>query len=343
MRKSRIIILLILLWLAFGCAVAQADDVMHTLRMQAIQQLIEKGFDRRETMPFGEPWSDYIHLTGSQTYPDYPDYSTTTGINVQDDLDILLEKKISNLGMLHTIAYKLFEMPWKGLIFDDAEIKDLQKVYLFKTEQDLKDLWYVVSSYRTRINNDQKRRSDNIMISYNNIGNVRVLNPDQELSFMTEVHYEPDTYKLAMVDGWAIMWGLTRVKWGGICWASRGINTLILPNKAFEITLRYNHSRTYKNLYQNEINGQEYWIPGLDIAVYAMPGSTKDYKFKNIRPYPVVMVLNYDGTLGTQEELFVLSKAEDRGELVYKERKGNCFYREANGNPFKSCYGSVLW
>jgi vancomycin resistance protein YoaR len=92
---------------------------------------------------------------------------------------------------------------------------------------------------------------------------------------------------------------------------------MILPNRAFEIITRYNHTRTYKNMYQNEIDGQEFWIPGLDVAVYRMASSTKDFVFKNIRPYPVVMVINYDGTRGGQEELFVLSHEEDRGELRY--------------------------
>jgi hypothetical protein len=70
-------------------------------------------------------------------------------------------------------------------------------------------------------------------------------------------------------------------------------------------------------MYQNEINGQEFWIPGIDVAVYRMAASTKDFVFKNIRPYPVVMVINFDGKSGDEEELFVLSKEEDRGEVKY--------------------------
>jgi hypothetical protein len=69
---------------------------------------------------------------------------------------------------------------------------------------------------------------------------------------------------------------------------------MILPNRAFEIMTRYNHTRTYKNMYQNEINGKEYRIPGLDVAVYRMSGGTKDFIFKNIREYPVVLIMNYD-------------------------------------------------
>ena len=51
-------------------------------------------------------------------------------------------------------------------------------------------------------------------------------------------------------------------------------------------------------MYQNSINGKEFWIPGLDVAVYRMGGSQKDFIFKNIREYPVVLVMNYDGSAG---------------------------------------------
>ncbi|MBU0627144.1 hypothetical protein KKG31_02820 [Patescibacteria group bacterium] len=45
---------------------------------------------------------------------------------------------------------------------------------------------------------------------------------------------------------------------------------MILPNKAFEILERKNHTYNYTNLYNNTINGKESWIPGLDVAVYKL-------------------------------------------------------------------------
>jgi cell division protein YceG involved in septum cleavage len=35
---------------------------LHTLRIQSLQMLIDKGFDRFITLPFG-PGSDFVHLT----------------------------------------------------------------------------------------------------------------------------------------------------------------------------------------------------------------------------------------------------------------------------------------
>ncbi len=321
---------------------SEQNTLLQELRIQAIQMLISKNFDHFITMPFW-PGSDFVHLTWSQVAPEYPSYYMTTGIIVEDDLDIILLKKIEDLYTNRSWFGKFSKSSLADVVLTDEDIKGLQKVYFFKTQKDLEDLGYVVSSYRTRINNDANWRKDNTFISYWNIGNVRVLNPQQTFSFMDEIHYNPavKNRKLNTVFGLAIMWGVTRVKGGWICGASRGINAAIITNKAFDIITRYNHTKTWKHLYQNNINGKEYWIPGLDVAVYRMWGGQKDFVFKNIREYPVILVMNYDGTSGWQEELFVLSKKEDRGELSYIGSKGNCYTWEANGESFRSCYNSV--
>ena len=345
-----VFIALLLSAVTFAISYSQDTDegtqatLLHTLRIQAIQSLIEKGFDKFETMPFG-PGSDFLHLTWNQVYPNYPEYYMNSGINVQDDLDELLLKKMNELYANRSWLEKFSDPSFDALTLTDEDIQQLKTVYLFKTEQDLKDLGYVVSSYRTRINNDANRRKDNIFISYRNIWNVRVLNTQQRFSFMDEIHYDSavKNRKRDTVSGFAIMWWVTSVKGWWICGASRGINATIITNKAFDIITRYNHTKTWKHLYQNEINGKEYRIPGLDVAVYRMWWGTKDFVFKNIREYPVVLVMNYDGTTGGLEELFVLSKKQDRSELKYLWNKGNCYSREANGEPFKSCYGLVSW
>lgn len=320
------------------------NQLVQTLRIQAIQQLIDKKFDRFVTMPFG-PGSDNIHLTWSQVYPEYPDYYLNTGLTVQDDLDILLLKKIEELYVNRSWFGKFSKPSTDDLILTDEDIKTLKTVYFFKSQEDLEDLWYVVSSYRTRINNDPDWRKDNIFISYRNIGNVRIINPGQQFSFMDEIHYDPAVkdWKLDTVSGLAIMWGVSSVKWWGICGASRGINSAIMTNKSIEIVTRYNHTKTRKYMYQNSINGKEYRIPGLDVAVYRMWWSQKDFVFKNIRKYPVVLIMNYDGTKWGEEELFVLSHKEDRGTLEYVGKSGNCYSRKANGEAFRSCYNLVSW
>ena len=81
-----------------------------------------------------------MHLTGSTTYPDYPDYTMNTGIQLQDDLDILLEKKIQTLNKDRPFYSSLVNFSADTLTLSEDDIKQLQKVYLFKSEQDLKDL-----------------------------------------------------------------------------------------------------------------------------------------------------------------------------------------------------------
>ena len=320
------------------------NQLSQTLRIQAIQQLIEKKFNHFVTMPFG-PGNDSVHLSWSQIYPEYPDYYVNTWVNVEDDLDKILEKKIQELDADRPFYVSLTRYSAEHFALTDEEISQLQKVYLFKNGKDLKDLWYVVSSYRTRINADDEWRRQNISISYRNIWNVRVLNTQQQLSFMDEIHYDAsaNNRKRDTVSGLAIMWGVSSVKWWGICGASRGINATIITNKAFDIIERFNHTKTWKYMYQNYINGKEYRLPGLDVAVYRMWSSAKDFVFKNIRNYPVVLVMNYDGTKWWQEELFVLSHEEDRGTLEYIGKSGNCYSWKANGETFKSCYNSVSW
>lgn len=131
----------------------------------------------------------------------------TTGIVVQDDLDILLLKKIEELYDHRSRFGKFSEPSFDELVLTSGDIQQLKTVYLFKNEQDLKDLGYVVSSYRTRINNDADRRKDNIYISYRNIGNTRVINAHQQLSFMDEIHYDAsdNNRKKDTVSGLAIM------------------------------------------------------------------------------------------------------------------------------------------
>jgi len=316
------------------------NQIMQKLRIQTIQNLIENNFDHFKTIPFG-PGSDQINLREPIISSEYPDFILHQKITKQDDLDILLEKKLQNMIPKHPIRYQTPN--FENFELTTEEIDQLQKVYLFKNEQDLRDLDYVVSSYRTRTNNDQPGRQSNIMISYRNIGNTRVINPQQKISFMDEIFLEKKEYTKDLAYGRANIWGIVKVKGGGICGGARGIHTTILPNKAFKIIDKKNHTRTYKNLYQNTINGEESRIPGLDVAVYALAGAKKDFIFQNIRDYPVILVMNYDGTPGHEEEVFVLSKKKDRGYLKFLNKEKNCYHRENNGKQRKSCYGAILW
>jgi len=42
-----------------------------------------------------------------------------------------------------------------------------------------------------------------------------------------------------------------------------------------------------------------------------------DVKVQNIRDYPIIVVFNFDGLSGSVEQMFTLSKAQDRGSFEY--------------------------
>ncbi len=313
------------------------------LRMSYIQRLIDMGFDRFETKPFG-PWNHNIILSWIDI-DWYPDYQVNYTIQDLDDLDLLISQKLQKISLNHSIGYRLPDISDIWLNLTSQDIDWLDKVYFFKTSQDLKDLWYIVSSYRTRTNTDEPWRQDNIMISYRNIWNTRVLNTDQVLSFMQEIRYDPQVkdWKKDLASWRANIWWLVKVRWWWICGAAWWINALVRPNRAVEVIDWKPHTRTYKSLYKNEINWEESWIPWLDIAVYSFSRATQDFKIKNIRPYPIILTMNYDGSEWWQEELFILSRLQDRGYLRYIWKKSNCYTREANQQQFTSCYWTVLW
>ncbi|MEI7558344.1 MAG: hypothetical protein WCJ45_06120 [bacterium] len=84
-------------------------------------------------------------------------------------MDILLEKKIQSMDAQRPFYASLAKYSQETLALDTSDIKQLKNVYLFKDTQDLKDLGYIVSSYRTRTNTDAARRRDNMSISFRNI------------------------------------------------------------------------------------------------------------------------------------------------------------------------------
>jgi|GEM_PF-4931313 len=64
----------------------------------------------------------------------------TTGITVQDDLDILLLKKIDEAYTNRSRFGKFSEPSFDELVLTSDDIQQLKTVYLFKTQQDLNDL-----------------------------------------------------------------------------------------------------------------------------------------------------------------------------------------------------------
>jgi len=73
-------------------------------------------------------------------YPEYPGYMLNTGINLEDDLDILLEKKIQELYNERSLYAKILNKPIDIPIITDEDIQQLKNVYLFKNQKDLENL-----------------------------------------------------------------------------------------------------------------------------------------------------------------------------------------------------------
>lgn len=109
------------------------------MRARAIQTLIEHNFDHWETFPLGAGY-DFLHITGDMKYPEYPDFFMTTGIDLKDDLDLLLEKKIEEVSLRNPLMYQLPDFTFSSLQLTEEDIKGLKKVYLFKNEQDIRNL-----------------------------------------------------------------------------------------------------------------------------------------------------------------------------------------------------------
>jgi len=67
-----------------------------------------------------------------------------------------------------------------------------------------------------------------------------------------------------------------------------------LTNTAIEINERYPHTKRYANLYDSFVNGESINIPGLDSTVFF---PDKNMQLTNKRSYPVIVILNYDGSV----------------------------------------------
>ena len=133
---------------------------------------------------------------------------------MQDDLDILLSKKIEEIYANRSWLQRFSEPSFATILLTEEDIRALETVYFFKSQADLEAMGYVVTSFRTRINKDPKWRQSNIMISYRNMGNVRVLHPGQVLKFMDEIHYNPahNNHKRDLASGMANVGGLNMVR-----------------------------------------------------------------------------------------------------------------------------------
>jgi len=141
------------------------------------------------------------------------------------------------------------------------EYNQLDDILLFKTQEDLEALDYVLSSRRLRINEDADYRRYNIKTSFHNLHNVRIINPGKTFSFAHNVHKNAyvDDGKFYFTEGYAYLWsqGLVKVYAGWLCGGLTAFFQGLVSNQGFEILEKRNHTVWYDDLYSATIDGQE--------------------------------------------------------------------------------------
>jgi hypothetical protein len=164
-------------------------------------------------------------------------------------------------------------------------------------------LWYEIISHRTRVNKDASYRRENIARAFSHIGHVRVLNPWQTISYLIDSEFDPEE-QVKYLEWKAIFLDEEVDEYGWwLCGGSTAIYQWSFLNTWLEFVSR-NHSKWYSSLYTATINGQEQQVPGIDSTIYA---PYLDLKLTNKRTYPILVVMNYDGSLGWTEEVLTLS------------------------------------
>jgi len=306
----------------------QYQDAHTHIRRLFLQSIISRGFSGFLAEPFDNGDGKIALLTNTG----FSDFVLLEDIPQKDMLDNLLLNKLVQYRkqILHGVVTH-----W--LYITQQEYDSLSNIYLFKNNEDLYGLWYEVVAYRYRTNNDAAYRRNNINVAFSRIGNVRVINPNETFSFQTTIQ---DSNEWKFKAGPSIVGGKTvYVYWGWLCGASTALYQWILTNTAIEINERYPHTKRYANLYDSFVNGESINIPGLDSTVFF---PDKNMQLTNKRSYPVIVILNYDGSVWWTEEVFSLSKIADKGSLAYKWLNKKCYVREINGTDVSSCYQQIF-
>jgi len=319
------------------------DEFLETMRTMVISQLIQSGYDGFNQRPFGTADNSGLLNDG---YADQVFVSTP--IYQDDVLDLYLNDQLRDVVLGDTMDADLMISPsvynaWKW------------KVQLFKNTEDLEALGYQVVSHRVRINSDTGYRRANIAQAFNQIGHVRVLNPGDEISYLEDSNFDPYTQAL-YEDGLVINMDEEVEEYGGgLCGGSTAIYQWIVTNKALSRPALRNHSKRYHHLYDATIDGQLINTPGIDSTIYS---NSLDLRMKNIANHPVILVSNYEGGMGEEEEVFTIGYASDRGSITYvwsrphyatlsvawwwsKSVVGECHTWNINGTERESCYKEI--
>ncbi len=323
------------------------SNMRHQVRKLILQQLISQWFTGWATRPRVGTTNNMLTSIGTGTYDiRYPIEST-------DELDVLLQDLMDRYAVIPLDPARRTNIKMEDIIIRESDWRGWSDIYLFKNATDLQDLGYEIVSHRTRVNQDKEYRRFNIMTAFAKMGNVIVLNPWQKLQYLRDIAFDNGPrknykYGLSIIGDEEIM----DYGWG-ICGSSTALYQGILTNMALDITQRRSHTRRYSDLYPATINWQYIKTPGIDSALY---GPSLDLHFTNVRPYPVIIVANYDGSAWGMEEVFSLAYSGDRGSFEYLSSyktstvdssngatlRGGCYMRKVNGVEQKSCYKKVM-
>lgn len=312
------------------------EEFSHKLRISLIKFLIDDQYSNFLNQPYQENGNGKII---QQSW----DFKVLKDITTKDMLDTLLTNK-SSLFQRDFIQIKKLNkhLEFSPITINTQEYQNLWPVFLFKNEQDLRDLWYELISRKSRINTDPDYRIHNIYTAFNNIWNVRLIMPGETFSLARELHYNPnfEDGNEAYVAGFATFGaGARMIYGGGLCGVATAFYQWTLTNLWFALVEYKAHSTYYRNLYEAEINGTMIKDPWLDATLYS---PMFDLKVKNIREYPIITVFNFDGLSWSTEQVFTLSKVQDRGSFeyvgMYKRWLNSCFTRDINWTKRTNCY-----
>lgn len=312
------------------------DQFFRKIRVSIVQSLLNMQYSNFIT----QPYQDWTNLITVQSW----DFTIHTAIETKDMLDTLLTNKLSLFRSDFNQIKKLNKhLEFSAIDVTAQDYQDLWAIFLYKTEQDLRDLWYELISRKSRINTDVEYRRRNISAAFHNIGMVRLLKPGEIFSTLKELHYVPNQWLYNYVE-WLVTVGngATMIYGGGLCGVATALYQWALTNLGLSLIDYSPHSTYYRNLYEAEVNGIMVKDPWLDATIFS---PIFDLKLQNIRDYPIIIGFTFDGLSGSQEQVFTLAKPQDRGSFEfirsYMKWTYSCFTWKINGENRTNCYRHV--
>ena len=305
------------------------EEFYQKIRIDIIKFLLESWYMNFNTQPYQE--GNYAIVVQSW------DFMVMKDITEHDGLDTVLYDALSwfNANFNDIKTYERI-MNFKPISISSDTYANLWTLFLFKNEQDIRDLWYELISWKSRANIDRDYRRHNIMAAFQNIGNVRLILPGETFNLAREIHYHPDHGDVMYMSGYATFGAGSKLVYGGwLCGVATALYQGSLTNLWFQILEYSAHSTYYRNLFNAEINGTRVSIPWLDATIYA---PRYNLQLKNIREYPIVIVFNFGWWESDKEEVFTLSKPQDKWSFEFVWRRGMCYTWKINGKYQTNCY-----